>query len=190
MHPSISITAPPALRVGGEDRSCVWARAAQTRLQFILSVYYAQWKTIHFEPLRIDIESSPVGRRWITMNHLLFFSFLIDFSALCSVKRSSHFAAGSSLAIKTSGFSVVRSDVSTACIREKEREDGERGRGRRRRAAAALHVSEEEKKTFFFSPPFHQCECSMRRADNEACSPALGAIRMQSGGFHVIRINN
>lgn len=27
MHPSISITAPPALRVGGEDRSCVWARA-------------------------------------------------------------------------------------------------------------------------------------------------------------------
>lgn len=164
MHPSISITAPPAFRVGGEDRSCVWPRAVRTRLRFILSVYYAQWKTIHFEPLRIDIETSPVGRRWITINHLLSFSFfLIVFSALCSVKCSPHFAAGSSLAINTSGFSVVRSDVSTACIREKEREDGEREGGRRRRAAAALHVS-EEKKNIFFLPSL-----SPVRVLNEAC---------------------
>lgn len=165
MHPSISITTPPALRVGGEDRSCVWARAVRTRLRFILSVCYAQWKTIHFEPLRIGIESSPFGRRWITMNHRLFFSFLMDFSARCSVKRSPHFAAGSSLAINTSGFGVVRSDVSTACIREKEREDEEReGGGRRRRAAAALHVSEEKKNNIFFLPSL-----SPVRVLNEAC---------------------
>lgn len=55
-------------------------------------------------------------------------------------------------------------------------------------AAVALHVSGVESGVGF--PSFHQCECSIRRADNEARSPAPGAIRMQSGGFHLIPINN
>lgn len=150
-------------------------------------------KTVHFQPLPIMMESSRVGSRWIKVNDQLA-ADMINFAALHSVKRSLHFAAGSSLVTNTSGFSVVRSSAPTTCIREKEREEGGReggmeggcggcgGTARVRGGGGVLWGA--------VFPSFHQCECSMRRADNEAHSPAPGAIRMQSGGFHVIPINN
>lgn len=42
----------------------------------------------------------------------------------------------------------------------------------------------------FEGEPFHRGACSVRRADGNSRSPGLGSIRKQSGGFHVIQINN
>lgn len=190
LHPSISITAPPALRVGGEDRSCVWARAARTRLRFILSVYYAQWKTIHFEPLRIDIERTAMNRN---ESHTLFFFLFWSTSQLGAPlnARLTSLRVPPSRLTPLDSVSCGRTCRPRASERKKERmrrerEGGGGGGGLWRRRTC----QRRKKNKKIFSPPFHQCECSMRRADNEARSPALGAIRMQSGGFHVIRINN